>query len=141
MRTRFTEYAIRFVRLASRYEEETLGSTSIGYPSTPFSELPDRPPQLGSGIIFNDEAAGMKELMNNASRIDGWRKTNSYQYCVRVSLVLPWKSRFPTDLDLLFVFRILRRLNPKISSRVSMSFINYFASSMLKTCLTAKFLL
>ncbi|GLB37694.1 putative docking domain of Afi1 for Arf3 in vesicle trafficking [Lyophyllum shimeji] len=82
VRMRFTEYVMRFVRLASRYEEEVTGSTKIGFPSSSFTEVPGRPPQLGSGIAFNDEATCFKELTANAQRIEAWRKTNSYQYCV-----------------------------------------------------------
>ncbi|RDB24706.1 Protein mesA [Hypsizygus marmoreus] len=82
VRTRFTEYVTRFVRLASRYEEEVTGSTKFGFPSSSFTEIPGRPPQLGSGITFSDEATCMRELTANAQRIEAWRKTNSYQYCV-----------------------------------------------------------
>ncbi|KAG6831578.1 hypothetical protein H0H87_004797 [Tephrocybe sp. NHM501043] len=82
VRMRFTEYVTRFVRLASRYEEEVTGSTKIGFMSSSYSEQPGRRSQLGSGIAFSDEAAGMRELMANAQRIEAWRKTNSYQYCV-----------------------------------------------------------
>ncbi|KAL0575799.1 hypothetical protein V5O48_006177 [Marasmius crinis-equi] len=81
VRVRFTEYVMRFVRLASRYEDEVTGTTTIGYPNTHFVEgSSTRPPQLGSGVVFNDEQAGMKELSANAHRIDAWRKTNSYHY-------------------------------------------------------------
>ncbi|KAF8893423.1 stabilization of polarity axis-domain-containing protein [Infundibulicybe gibba] len=82
VRMRFTEYVTRFVRLASRYEEELVGSTRIGYPSSPYSESPGRLPQLGSGIAFIDEATCFKEIAANAQRIEAWRKTNSYTYCV-----------------------------------------------------------
>ncbi|KNZ74933.1 Protein mesA, partial [Termitomyces sp. J132] len=82
VRMRFTEYVTRFVRLASRYEEEVTGSTKIGHPSSSFLEQPGRRAQLGSGIALSDEAASMKELTANAQRIEAWRKTNSYQYCV-----------------------------------------------------------
>lgn len=81
---RFTEYVTRFVRLASRYEEEVTGNTTFGYPSTPFTEAAGRPPKLGSGIAFSDEANGWKELVLNAHRIEAWRKTNSYHYLVMV---------------------------------------------------------
>ena len=79
------EYVTRFVRLSARYEEEAHGSTKLGYRSTPFSPgSATIKPQLGSGILFSDEATGMRELAANASRIEGWRKTNSYQYCLVV---------------------------------------------------------
>jgi hypothetical protein len=79
------EFVTRFVRLAARYEEETYGSTKISFPSSNFSPgTPNSQPQLGSGMIFVDEATYMRELSANASRIEGWRKTNSYQYCLAV---------------------------------------------------------
>lgn len=82
VRLRFTEYVGRFVRLASRYEEMTSGATKINYPSTPFSEG-----SLGGGIVFPDEISALKELAANASRIEAWRKTRSYQHCSTVSIV------------------------------------------------------
>lgn len=75
---------MRFVRLASRYEEETTGTTKFGFSSSFFSESPGRLPHLGGGIAFSDEATCFKELMANAHRIEAWRKTNSYQYLVMV---------------------------------------------------------
>ncbi|KAF9566805.1 spindle pole body interacting protein [Agrocybe pediades] len=82
VRMRFTEYVTRFVRLASRYEEEITGTTAFGFPSNPFTENGGRP-KLGSGIAFNDEATCLKELAANAHRIEAWRKTNSYRYLVQ----------------------------------------------------------
>ena len=80
VRARFTEYVHRFIRLASRFEEDVTGTTTIGFPSATFSEGPGESSQLGSGIIFLDEAAGARELAMNASRIEGWRRTMTYQY-------------------------------------------------------------
>ncbi|KDR75938.1 hypothetical protein GALMADRAFT_248746 [Galerina marginata CBS 339.88] len=80
VRMRFTEYVTRFVRLASRYEEEITGTTTFGFPSAPFAEVPGRQPKLGSGITFSDETTCLKELTANAHRIEGWQKTNSYRY-------------------------------------------------------------
>lgn len=80
VRARFTEYVGRFVRLASRYEEEATSVTSIGYPSAPFMDGTSSRPQLGSGIIFNDDALGLKELAANHHRVEAWKKTNSYKY-------------------------------------------------------------
>lgn len=122
------EYVVRFVRLASRWEEETAplnpsatnGSedsttvgekekidsnwgakpprTKIGYPSSPF--IPPGPKStlgygtLGSGLVFNDDSLGLKELLQNAHRIEGWRdqtggRGKSYVYCAEVSLFPP----------------------------------------------------
>ncbi|TCD66558.1 hypothetical protein EIP91_001226 [Steccherinum ochraceum] len=79
VRARFAEYAWRFVRLAARYEEDILGlNTTIGYPSGSYSDRGLDGPHLGSGICFTDEAAGARELAANASRIEAWRRTESY---------------------------------------------------------------
>ncbi|EIW78386.1 spindle pole body interacting protein [Coniophora puteana RWD-64-598 SS2] len=78
VRLRFAEYVSRFVRLASRYEEVAVGSTKLSWPSAPFVEG-----SLGSGIVFPDETAAIKELAVNTSRIEGWRRSTSYQYCVQ----------------------------------------------------------
>lgn len=99
VRMRFTEYVTRFVRLASRYEEEVNGSTKFGFQSSIFTEAPGRMAQLGSGIAFVDDATYIRELSANAQRIEAWRKTNSYRYCV---LVRP----FP-----LFCFSIITHTN------------------------------
>ncbi|KAF8627217.1 hypothetical protein AX15_004479 [Amanita polypyramis BW_CC] len=83
VRMRFTEYVMRFVRLASRYEEETTGTTKVGYPTSSFIEgTANRPAKLGSGVFFSDEASCVRELNANAHRIQAWRTTNSYKYFV-----------------------------------------------------------
>ncbi|KAJ7803801.1 stabilization of polarity axis-domain-containing protein [Mycena olivaceomarginata] len=79
VRLRFTEYVLRFVRLASRFEEDTTGTTKFGYPSHAYDGRAPNP-RLGSGIVFNDESVGRKELAANSHRIEAWRKTNSYEY-------------------------------------------------------------
>lgn len=81
---RFTEYVTRFVRLASRYEEEVTGSTPFGFPSAPFTEIPGQLPRLGSGIAFNDDLTCLRELAANAHRIEAWRRTTSYKYLTMV---------------------------------------------------------
>ncbi|KAI0792369.1 docking domain of Afi1 for Arf3 in vesicle trafficking-domain-containing protein [Abortiporus biennis] len=80
VRARFMEYCARFVRLAARYEEEVLNSiTSIGYPTAGYSERPGENPRLGSGLLFIDDAAGARELSANSSRIEAFRRTESYK--------------------------------------------------------------
>ncbi|KAI0090336.1 docking domain of Afi1 for Arf3 in vesicle trafficking-domain-containing protein [Irpex rosettiformis] len=80
VRARFTEYATRFVRLAARFEEDVLGiNTTIGYPGVSYIESSGEEPRLGSGLCFTDEAAGVRELAANASRIEAWRRTESYE--------------------------------------------------------------
>ncbi|GAA5958013.1 hypothetical protein JCM21900_004745 [Sporobolomyces salmonicolor] len=74
IRARFAEYAHRFVRLASRWEEETTSTTSIGFPCGPYANG-----RLGAGIVFGDEGAAGRELAANAPRIEGWMRTRSYK--------------------------------------------------------------
>jgi hypothetical protein len=76
IRGRFTDYCRRFVRLASRYEEETYGATSIDYPTLLFV-----PGRLGSGLVFSTSNSEeiKRELQANASRIEGWRRTKCYE--------------------------------------------------------------
>ncbi|KAI6040901.1 docking domain of Afi1 for Arf3 in vesicle trafficking-domain-containing protein [Pisolithus marmoratus] len=88
VRLRFIEYVVRFVRLASRYEEMTSGTTKLFYPSAAFTEG-----SLGSGVVFPDEAMALKELAANASRIEGWRRTKLHQYCVSVNFRGPIQLR------------------------------------------------
>ncbi|KAH7098292.1 spindle pole body interacting protein [Auriculariales sp. MPI-PUGE-AT-0066] len=78
VRQRFTEYVQRFVRLASRFEEEYFRRTDIGFPTSTFNGQ-----HLGSGSIpIADQPAFHRELSANASRIEGWRKTRSYEYYI-----------------------------------------------------------
>ncbi|KAI0034716.1 spindle pole body interacting protein [Vararia minispora EC-137] len=77
VRARFTEYVQRFVRLASRFEEDITGTTKIGFQSSPFAITPDAI-RLGGGMFFNDDIVGARELQANAARIDGWRRTEFY---------------------------------------------------------------
>lgn len=89
---------MRFVRLASKYEEETTGVSRIGYPTSTFVDgTTERHAQLGSGIFFGDEASCIRELNANAHRIQAWRTTNSYRYCV---IVRVW-TQYDTILTVL----------------------------------------
>jgi hypothetical protein len=81
IRARFTDYCARFVRLASRFEEELTGKSFIGYKSRPYLDgFQGEFGQLGAGMNFLDETAGIRELQLNSNRIEGWRRTLSYQY-------------------------------------------------------------
>jgi hypothetical protein len=73
------DYVWRFVRLASRYEEDTHGTTTIDFPTSPFNEGPGITSQLGSGVVFIDDVAGSREVMAYASRFEGWRRTPMYR--------------------------------------------------------------
>ena len=85
VRARFTEYVLRFVRLAARYEEDYLGSTKIGYPTSSFTVANDGYCQLGSGLVFPDDTLATRELAVNAKRIEGWRRSKMYEHYATVS--------------------------------------------------------
>ncbi|KAI9314845.1 docking domain of Afi1 for Arf3 in vesicle trafficking-domain-containing protein [Dichotomocladium elegans] len=76
VRAKFQEYVVRFVRLAATYEQETYHTTKIEWPYDPKA---DPSGLLGQGSVFPDEATRQKELLLNANRIEGWRKTISYR--------------------------------------------------------------
>ncbi|KAM0746057.1 spindle pole body interacting protein [Meredithblackwellia eburnea MCA 4105] len=75
IRARFVDYIYRFVRLASKYEEDLQGSgnSTIGYQVRSYGKS-----GLGSGVVFSDEAGGSREVLANAGRIEAWRKTDGY---------------------------------------------------------------
>lgn len=89
MRVRVQEYGGHFVRLASRYEEEVRGQTTIGYPSLAFSGK-----QLGGGFVLGDEPTVQRELLASASRIEAFQKTTTYLYLQVVSS----RVRFTTSV-------------------------------------------
>jgi hypothetical protein len=88
IRARFTDYAQRFVRFASRHEEDITGTTTIGYPCQYFTsgQLPMLG-TLGSGVVSVDESTRARDMAVNLGRMDGWRLTPSYVLYQRVSCV------------------------------------------------------
>lgn len=77
IRAKFQDYVTRFVQLAAQYEEQTYGQTHIGINR---QNTPESSKYLGTGLVFSDEASRAREIAVNASRIEGWRATTSYQY-------------------------------------------------------------
>jgi hypothetical protein len=65
--------------------------TYVGYPCTQYNySSRTNQASLGSGLRFSEEMAGLRELSINAARIEGWRKTPSYEYWVQVNLAFLW---------------------------------------------------
>ncbi|KAF9196731.1 hypothetical protein BGZ50_007895 [Haplosporangium sp. Z 11] len=77
IRAKFQDYVTRFVQLASQYEEQTYGQTTIGINRT---NTPESAKYLGTGLVFTDESSRVREIAANANRIEGWRGTTSYKY-------------------------------------------------------------
>ena len=82
LRARATEYVQRFVQLATRYEEDSFGASALGYPSLSFSEVQG---SMGSGAVVEDP----KEMAMSTGRIDGWRRSVSYEMCKAVGHPFP----------------------------------------------------
>ncbi|KAK9898601.1 spindle pole body interacting protein [Cystobasidium minutum MCA 4210] len=100
IRARLIDYMRRFVRLASRYEEDTYGTTSIDYPTLSFV-----PGRLGSGLVFytNNAEEVKREIQSNAGRIEGWRRTKSYDSYKRdwMQSQVPQSQQNPTVFSLI----------------------------------------
>lgn len=100
VRARFADYVVRFTRLASKYEEEHLGNTTIGWPTIAFKSSTTG---LGSGLVSPGDLS--KEMNAFAPRIEAWRQSRSYQYfrtvrpCVsgRLSVEGPLNRRTKQD--------------------------------------------
>ncbi|KAF9337706.1 hypothetical protein BG006_003342 [Podila minutissima] len=118
IRAKFQDYVTRFVQLAAQYEEQTYGQTHIGINQ---QNTPESSKYLGTGLVFSDETSRAREIAVNASRIEGWRATTSYQYlkddhkvwlttrtirCMDVKRVIALlkqaKSLAPQDVSVLF---------------------------------------
>lgn len=72
----------RFVRLASKYEEDHLGNTTIGWPNIAFKSTTTG---LGSGLVPVGNSA--REIFGAAPKIEAWRQSRSYQYFRAVRFV------------------------------------------------------
>ncbi|KAF9101080.1 hypothetical protein BGX29_006015 [Mortierella sp. GBA35] len=77
IRAKFQEYVTRFVQLASQYEDQTYGQTTIGINRI---NTPESSKYMGTGLVFSDDGSRSREIAANASRIEGWRATTSYNY-------------------------------------------------------------
>lgn len=140
VRARFVEYVGRFVRLASRYEEDVFGVTNISFPTSTFSEGPGDSSQLGSGIVFLDDTAGSREVMGNTSRIEGWRRTAMYRICQEVtSYNRPQSVISHSGLAHISPFtRILSSSSLAAPSEGLISIINYGDCASQNTCKTRR---
>lgn len=94
IRLRFTDYLIRFIRLASYHEFIHTGSTKIGYPTIPCKEG-----HLGSGTVFGDDQSKSREMWGNGYRIEAWRKTKSYKLYVKVGTIVKRRKRRATHAN------------------------------------------
>lgn len=103
IRAKFQEYAQYFIRQVIRHEEYFYGRTSIALQSQQYS-----PGQLGSGLVFNEKDLDLKEVQSNASRIEAFRATDSYQL-YRYDELLREKSRAVSTFDLAYQIARLQK--------------------------------
>ncbi|OUM56981.1 hypothetical protein PIROE2DRAFT_49092 [Piromyces sp. E2] len=81
IRERFRLYLLRFIEVAAEYENIIYGKTKIGYTADNFDDKYN----LGVGAFFTDEISKRKEIVYNVNRIEGWRKTKSYELYKKVN--------------------------------------------------------
>ncbi|MBW0532027.1 hypothetical protein O181_071742 [Austropuccinia psidii MF-1] len=88
IRARFMDYVRRFVKIASMWEEEQLGSSSIGIKTKSFkapinylnvNTLEEKIEMLGSGVVLSDDQTYKREIGLGSARIEGWRESKSYR--------------------------------------------------------------
>lgn len=79
IRQRFHDYVQRFIDVAAALELEKYQITKIGVMAHNVEQ-----PELGFGTFFTDTAARKREMSALESKIEAWRKTQSYKYCQQV---------------------------------------------------------
>ncbi|KIS68689.1 uncharacterized protein UMAG_03261 [Mycosarcoma maydis] len=77
IRSRIQEYVFLFVQRVARHEEHFYGRTWLAPPCQPFLNG-----QLGSGPVYVDREAEMREILSNQMRIEGFRSTIAYDLLV-----------------------------------------------------------
>ncbi|SJX63499.1 uncharacterized protein SRS1_14255 [Sporisorium reilianum f. sp. reilianum] len=77
IRSRVQEYVFLFVQRVARHEEHFYGRTSLAPTCQPYLNG-----QLGSGPVYVDRDAEMREIASNQMRIDGFRDTIAYRLLV-----------------------------------------------------------
>ncbi|KAN0065157.1 hypothetical protein ACQY0O_001654 [Thecaphora frezii] len=68
IRSRITDFVMAFAKSVSRHEEHVYGFTKLGPTSQPFLNG-----QLGSGPVFPDRDAEIREIQANQVRVEGFR--------------------------------------------------------------------
>lgn len=77
IRSRVQEYVFRFVQRVARHEEHFYGRTSLAPSCQPFLNG-----QLGTGPVYVDREAEMREILSNQMRIEGFRSTIAFSLLV-----------------------------------------------------------
>ena len=81
IRAKWRDWVVRFARVAAAFEEAVYGASALYIGS---DELDGAVGASGHGYVWVDEAAKLRELAGNVTRIEGWRNTRSYYSFIQV---------------------------------------------------------
>ncbi|KAF4511414.1 hypothetical protein G6O67_003217 [Ophiocordyceps sinensis] len=133
IRAKWRDWVLKFTRIAAQLEESVYGASAL-YIGSEDNEL-TLSGASGHGYVWADDAAKLKELAGNVTRIEGWRNTRSYysyiQDLAQIYTVRPLKG-----LDLAHMHDRLRlqRLSPAQSRDIYLTF-SKFVHSYDEICL------
>jgi hypothetical protein len=87
IRTKWREWVVKFTRMAAAFEESVYGASALyigGEEGEGGGGGMTVPSIGGHGYVWPDDAAKLKELAGNVTRIEGWRNTRSYFSYIQV---------------------------------------------------------
>lgn len=82
IRAKWRDWVLKFTRIAAQLEESVYGASAL-YIGSEEHEVA-LPGAGGHGYVWADDAAKLKELAGNVTRIEGWRNTRSYYSYIQV---------------------------------------------------------
>lgn len=82
IRAKWRDWVLKFTRIAAQLEESVYGASALYMGSEDHETR--LPGASGHGYVWADEAAKLKELAGNVTRIEGWRNTRSYYSYIQV---------------------------------------------------------
>lgn len=102
IRAKWRDWVLKFTRIAAQLEESVYGASAL-YIGSEDNEL-TLSGASGHGYVWADDAAKLKELAGNVTRIEGWRNTRSYYSYIQV--------RAPVGARLRWVWQLTSRAGP-----------------------------
>jgi len=106
VRSKFRRWVLKFIRLATAFEEVVYGATSLHMQHTAPVSASNKPANgelpldvAGHGYVWPSNVAKTVELAANATRIEGWRTTRSYYNFIQ-DLATHYRHRPVKSLDL-----------------------------------------
>ncbi|OLL21974.1 Protein mesA [Neolecta irregularis DAH-3] len=114
VRARWRDWILRFIQMASAYEELAYGSSAVLHTDTTNFVIP------GQGWVWSDDNTKLRDLTVNMMRFEGWKKTASYRFRILDTVALCKRPISVCDVD--HHFERLRRLKEIPASEVSQFF-------------------